>query len=42
LRQHQHRNFEAAGKGGRTLLASPWTAAAAAETGVETDVRTLL
>jgi 3-isopropylmalate/(R)-2-methylmalate dehydratase large subunit len=38
-----NRNFEGRqGKGSRTLLASPLTAAAAAVTGVVTDVRTLL
>jgi 3-isopropylmalate/(R)-2-methylmalate dehydratase large subunit len=38
-----NRNFEGRqGKGSRTLLASPLTAAAAAVTGVVTDVRTLI
>jgi 3-isopropylmalate/(R)-2-methylmalate dehydratase large subunit len=38
-----NRNFEGRqGKGSRTLLASPLTAAAAAITGKITDVRTIL
>jgi 3-isopropylmalate/(R)-2-methylmalate dehydratase large subunit len=38
-----NRNFEGRqGPGGRTFLASPLTAAAAAVTGVVTDVRTML
>jgi 3-isopropylmalate/(R)-2-methylmalate dehydratase large subunit len=38
-----NRNFEGRqGQGGRTMLASPMTAAACAVTGVVSDVRTLL
>jgi len=38
-----NRNFEGRqGKGGRTFLASPLTAAATAINGVVTDVRTML
>ena len=38
-----NRNFEGRqGKGGRTFLVSPWTAAAAAVTGQVTDVRSLM
>jgi 3-isopropylmalate/(R)-2-methylmalate dehydratase large subunit len=38
-----NRNFEGRqGQGGRTLLASPWTAAAAAITGHVADPRTLI
>src|SRR5438093_6331935 len=38
-----NRNFEGRqGQGGRTLLASPWTAAAAAVTGCVADPRTLV
>ena len=38
-----NRNFEGRqGKGGRTMLASPLTAAACAVTGVVSDVRTMM